>query len=252
MASFLGESDWVKVPILMLLVILKPSIITAQDLPMYRAIPSTSSVMIDGVLDEKLWVSAPKSEDFVGLEHCHDQEEMTSFQVGYDDKYLYMAVTAYDTDITASITQDNEPLYKYDSTIEIFIDPKSDGKDYYEFQVNPHNAKWQLSLTKPHSQGGNATDPAMIEGLMSAVHINGSLNDTMDTDQSWTVEVAIPWEQLEELTKTENIVNQELRINVGRVAHDKVTSQANYAVWSCAEAFSMHMPERWGWLYFQK
>ena len=40
-----------------------------------------------------------------------------------------------------------------------------------------------------------------LNGLQSAVNIQGTLNDSSDKDKGWTVELAIPWKSLEPFSR---------------------------------------------------
>jgi len=81
----------------------------------------------------------------------------------------------------------------HDNDFEVFIDPDGDCHNYGEFEINALNTGWDLRLTKPYKDGGQADDGWEITGIKTAVHVNGTLNDPRDTDRGWTIEIAIPW-----------------------------------------------------------
>ena len=47
-------------------------------------------------------------------------------------------------------------------------------------------------LTKPYRDGGKAITSWEVKGLITAIHIEGTLNNPNDKDKYWSVEVAIP------------------------------------------------------------
>jgi hypothetical protein len=95
-----------------------------------------------------------------------------------------------------SYNKEENSVVFYENDFEVFLNPPGDGIDYYEFEVNPFNTTWQLSLDRPYNQGGIATSPCMIPGIVSAVSIDGTLNDPTDVDVGWSVEIAIPFSGL--------------------------------------------------------
>ena len=85
-------------------------------------------------------------------------------------------------------------------------------------------------------------------------------------DHRWLLEIALPWTSLKKGNKGDVIpVNQFWRINFSRVNWDfslkngryyrKQDSEGNYLpeynwVWSPQWEINMHLPERWGYVYF--
>ena len=42
----------------------------------------------------------------------------------------------------------------WENDFEVFVDIEGKGTNYYEFEVNPLNTIWELSLDKPYNVGG--------------------------------------------------------------------------------------------------
>jgi hypothetical protein len=124
-----------------------------------------------------------------------------------------------------------------------------------------------LFLTKPYRNKGKVLDSWDIQGVQSAVSIQGTLNDASDVDSGWAVEIAIPWRVITEASSsTVAPVNDFWRINFSRVNCDfdltdgrysrkkdektgKFASEYNW-VWSPQGVINMHEPEKWGYVYF--
>ena len=56
-----------------------------------------------------------------------------------------------------------------------------------------------FNIAKPyHDDGADkvALDSWDIPGLITSVHVDGTLNDPRDKDRSWSIEIAIPWKSL--------------------------------------------------------
>ena len=62
--------------------------------------------------------------------------------------------------------------------------------------MNAFNTIWELTLPTPYMDGGRARLGTNLDGLRSAVHVRGPLNDPTDTDSGWSVEIAFPWDGL--------------------------------------------------------
>jgi len=101
-----------------------------------------------------------------------------------------------------------------------------------------------------------------MPGLRSAVHLNGTLNQPADVDSSWTVEVALPWEDFARYGAGPDppTTGSQWRINFSRVEWQLDVVDGAYVkrpntpednwVWSAQGAIAMHMPERWGYVQF--
>ena len=220
---------------------------------------------IDGRLDDPAWADAPWTDPFEDIEG--DLQPKPPFEtraaIRWDDDYLYVAARLEDPNVWGSITTKNTPIFQ-DNDFEIFIDPDGDNHNYYEFEVNPLNTIWELSLEKPYRDGGPVHSPANIQGLISAVHVEGTLNAAHDEDRGWSVEVAIPWTGLAPYSPrpVPPRDGEQWRINFSRVhwqfsvegnSYVKVpdTPENNW-VWSPQGVVDMHRPERWGYVQFSR
>ena len=115
----------------------------------------------------------------------------------WDEDYLYFYAELEEPHVWAKLKERDTVIF-YDNDFEIFIDPDGDTHSYYEYEVNAFNTVWDLMLTRPYRDQGQAIDNWNINGLKSAVHIEGTLNDPSDKDKYWAIEVAMPWTTLEE------------------------------------------------------
>ena len=149
----------------------------------------------------------------------------------------------------------------------MFIDPDGDGENYYEFEMNALNTIWELTLVKRYTQGGPAILGKNLPGLISAVHIDGTLNDPGDVDRGWSVEIAFPFSGLaahQGAGTCPPTPGDKWRINFSRVEwrHEiiegkyrkiprEISPEDNW-VWSPQGLIDMHQPEHWGFLEFLK
>ena len=57
-----------------------------------------------------------------------------------------------------------------------------------------------LLMDKPYRDRGRPDLSFEVEGMKTAVHIDGTLNDSKDTDRGWDIEIAIPFAALKSIT----------------------------------------------------
>ena len=220
-------------------------------------------IQIDGRLDDKAWEEAPWTDAFVDIlgEAAATPRFQTRARMLWDDTYLYIGAVLEEPHIWGTLTQHDSVIF-HDNDFEVFIDPDGDNHEYYEIEINALNTEWDLFLKEPYRDGGSAVDEWEIPGLKTAVHVSGTLNDPTDSDNSWSVEVAIPWKSLAEHAHRHAPPKNgdQWRINFSRVEwrHEIVggkyrkvpgTHEDNW-VWSPQGKVDMHRPERWGYVQF--
>ena len=218
---------------------------------------------MNGKLNDPCWSSTAFSDPFGDIEG--DVKPTPSFltqaKVLWDDDYLYIGAKMEEPNVWATLTLRDSVIFQ-DNDFEIFIDPDGDSHNYYEIEINALNTVWDLRLPKPYKDGGSAIDSWDIEGLITAVAIDGKLNSPKTTCVGWTLEMAIPWKALGEYAKCASppIPGDHWRINFSRVewkvdvVDGRFLKRPNLPednwVWSPQGAIDMHRPERWGYLLF--
>ncbi len=230
---------------------------------------------IDGKINEAAWQKAPWSEAFVDIQgesHPHQPRHLTRMKMLWDDKYLYIAAEIQDPHVWGTLTE-RESIIFNDNDFEVFIDPDGDSHHYMEFEINALGTEWDLMLTKPYRDWGNKVlDCWNINGIRSAIHVEGSLNDGSDEDKGWFVEIAMPLDSLCEADKLLPAQGVQWRMNFSRVqwasrwnaqtkryekiAHPITQKQGMGAednwVWSAQGVINMHRPETWGFVQFSE
>lgn len=232
----------------------------------YVCYRTKSPIVIDGKMDDEEWSHAGWSDRFVDIEGPSRPQPRfkTRMKMLWDDKYLYVAAYLEEPHVWGTLTKKNSVIF-YDNDFEVFIDPDGDHHNYYEFEINPLNTIWELTLGKPYRDGGPAKLGTNLKELQSAVHIDGTFNDPSDTDKGWSVEIAFPWKGLAAYRGKQNSPpknGDQWRINFSRVewVHDiihgkyrkigKPARAEDNWVWSPQGLINMHCPERWGYLQF--
>ena len=226
-------------------------------------------INIDGKDDELAWSNAIYTDDFIDIEGDKIPSQKTNVKMLWDDKFLYVFAKLYENHIWGDITKRDEVIY-YNNDFEVFINPNDDVFSYGEIEINALGTEWDLFLNRPYRLKGKADSSWDINGLKSAVDINGTLNDPNDLDDYWTVEIAIPLKEIEKLNtsgKDEKVISGDVwRINFSRVNWDFEINNGVYSrkkengkylpeynwVWSPQGIINMHVPENWGYLVFSE
>jgi hypothetical protein len=231
----------------------------------YIAFKASETLVIDGKADDASWQKAAWSQDYIDIEGEMIPDYRTRMKMLWDNDYLYVLAEMEEPHVWATLKQRDTIIF-YNNDFEIFIDPDGDTHNYYEYEMNAHNTLWDLFLTKPYRNHGKVVDSWDIQGVKSAVSIDGTLNDSSDTDKGWTVEIAIPWKVITEASSGGQVPENDFwRINFSRVNWKFDLTDGRYSrkkddngkfmpeynwVWSPQGVINMHEPEHWGYVYF--
>ncbi|NQU65687.1 MAG: carbohydrate-binding family 9-like protein [SAR324 cluster bacterium] len=231
---------------------------------------SPKPLTIDGNLSPTEWETARWTNHFKDIEGDSKEEPRfnTRVKMLWDSTYFYIAAHIEEPHIWAKLTERDAVIF-YDNDFEVFIDPDGDTHEYYELELNAFNTVWDLFLVKPYRDGAPVTNNWDINGLLTAVYIDGTLNNPKDIDMGWSVEIAIPWKVLSECAHKSSPPKEGdvWRVNFSRVQwktdvingeyvkqrdseSGKILPEDNW-VWSPQGIIAMHYPEMWGYVRFQ-
>lgn len=229
----------------------------------YRASRQTGIETLDGRLDKYPWTACEWSEDFVDIEG--DQKpaprHRTRMKMFWADDGLYIGAELEEPHLWATLTEHDSVIF-YDNDFEVFLDPDNDGLAYAELEINALNTTWDLLLIRPYREQGRGVDGWEIQGLRTAVHLDGTINNPNDIDRGWSVEIHIPWHAIWEISKGEvpPASGDRWKINFSRVQWHLDVLDGQYSkrpglpednwVWSPQGVVDMHRPEKWGWIEF--
>ncbi|MDX2036325.1 MAG: carbohydrate-binding family 9-like protein [Isosphaeraceae bacterium] len=146
--------------------------------------------VVDGRLDDEAWKSATIIDVFPAFWAGTPSNGKTKARLLWDDQGLYFAGELTDLDVKAFGTKRNDTLWNGD-VFELFFKPASDEKQYYEFQANPRSTTFELQLP-----GDSSPDRPSL-GVRAKAVVHGTLDQSGDVDQGWTVEGMIPWSAFE-------------------------------------------------------
>ena len=204
----------------------------------------------------------------------------------WDDQALYIAFWMAEPDLRAALTRRDDPVYQ-DNDVEVFIA----GQDvYYELEVNALGTVYEVFWIWDDARGRDAIMAGLkpsgrrtlrlegigphvhprgwrtgfldwdLPGLRTAVAVQGTVNDSTDSDTGWSVEMAVPWSGLTAVADPHSgrplppEPGGEWRVDLSRFqwfrADGSRRPQPRGWAWSVHGAFDSHMPERFGKVVF--
>ena len=95
-------------------------------------------ITIDGAMQEEGWQKIKPFTDFTVLSTAKKPKQPFEARVGYDSSGIYIiarAAAQNPGEILTSAKMHDDPVHK-DESIEFFIDPDNNGRDYFQFAVN--------------------------------------------------------------------------------------------------------------------
>ena len=239
----------------------------------YSCLRTNTPITVDGHLTEDVWQRA-NWVTLADMETGAKTEFKSQVALLWDDDYLYAGYRFEDPDVRASMTGFHDHVYMEDEDAEIFI--QGDGF-YYEMGVNPLNNIYQIKWTwmeslvennnykaledimmtpnylyylsrKGNKLGRHGNLDWQLPGLKKAVSVDGSINCPEIKDKGWTVEFALPWKGLKEISGGITMPpnpGDTLRIAIYRAHHFRKDKDIKGWTWCVTGNNNIHIPERW-------
>lgn len=177
---------------------------------------ATAPVIVDGKLDDAVWQDAT-AYSFNSYNEVSQQNGLVKF--AWDQNYVYVGAELIDNDVVSTSKEDQTHLYKTGDVLEIFLKPTTDTY-YWEIYGNPEGARTSLFFPSGGRMFFPESEAHLMPDLKVAAKIDGTLNNWMDKDQGWSVEIAIP---IKELTHYGTEVNEKTiwRFLIGRYNYSR-------------------------------
>jgi len=259
----------------------------------YIAHKITNSIKIDGNTQKAIWKNAKWSKRFVDMVSGAAGMYNTQVAILWNSTHLYIAFEAEEPFVEAKLTERDSILF-LENDLEVFIDG---GDCYYELEVNAANTIYEVFFiwkdaykkgekfdvpqfdvhqNQAYTFGGDydrsgasfwkGTHPRGIrwaftnfdlDGLETAVQIDGTLNDNSDIDKGWSLEIGIPWKSLELLANGRTIppTNGDIwTMFLGRfqklMVGGKEVQPHPAMVLNSHGIYDTHLPEKWSRIRF--
>ncbi|CAM3965846.1 carbohydrate-binding family 9-like protein [Flavobacterium weaverense] len=147
-------------------------------------------IIIDGNLSD--WHS-PFSKEFVIHNSGDKAKQSTVASLSWDKNFLYIAYKCMDSEIIGKARKQDSHLFETDDLVEIFISPIAEVKSYIEIGVNAFSSNYDVLIQCIRS------DCAKRKSNLS-ISIKGLQTASKITDSGYSVEIAIPFSSLNEIT----------------------------------------------------
>ncbi len=157
----------------------------SQDKKIYTTQRLNSEIKVDGILDEVAWQKGEWDGEFTQREPVDGAKasQATTFKIYYTDKYIYVAIIAYDN----SVDSIDNRLVRRDKQegdmVGIHFDSYFDKRTSFSFFVNAAGVKSDVL----YSNGGDEAD----ENWNPIWWVKTSINS-----KGWNAEMKIPLSQL--------------------------------------------------------
>jgi len=165
---------------------------TARDLYSIGAVRTAEPPVIDGVLNDDVWQSAPLISEFTQQEPQEGQPatERTEVRMLYDQNNLYFAVHALDSQpaavIATEMRRDADRILEEDN-FQIILDTFMDSRSAYMFAVSPIGAKLDQQVFEEGEGGRQGTSSNTNRDWDGVWQV-----EAQRTSDGWVAEIAIP------------------------------------------------------------
>ena len=208
-------------------------------------------VKVDGELNEPAWAMAALLQPFYQNDGSGPEREHTQVRLWYDDQALYLGWTCQDRDIQATFTNRDSHFWE-EEVVEFFVTPKELTR-YFELEWNPLGGVFDATIendldAKGISEAFHGHWSYTAKGMTSAVKVKGQVNHPSEPDQSWQVEVRLPFA---DLGRSAPKAGEVWRANFYRF--NRTTGlPVEQLSWSPTIWPGFHQPTRFGYLEFSQ
>jgi cellulose/xylan binding protein with CBM9 domain len=182
------------------------------------------NIKIDGKLSEPAWKHAsyvhfnsymPRSPRRSQL----DNEIKGAFL--WNEKGLYVGISAEDKDIQANKTKDNDWIWLED-VCEVFLVSNRDGSvPHLELQISANGTKFEEYFIGARETIRSLKKPGSIPKYQIGVYVDGTLNESKTKDRKWSAEWFFSWKELQRtgLLKTGYVIKPGQIVTYSRLAN---------------------------------
>lgn len=242
-----------------------------DPVPEYVVMRAESALTIDGKMDEPAWQKANPVELAFPWEEQTGEKQKTTARLLWDDQNLYVFFDCEDKDVTAKMTERDSQTY-LDDCVEIFVNadptqierprpPQTDEAStspslqaerivfFYGLETNASGVYSDFLFCHPRLNLIRLN----MDGVQVGTTIDGTLNDSTDTDKGYTVELSIPLANYKELAGP--IPPKDGAVWLANISRwDGTGDIRRLSIWSDSglKIPNPHNPDRYGRLVFRK
>lgn len=214
---------------------------TVQPAPLaaYPCHRSTGPIVIDGRGDDTAWATAPELTFFIPVSR-KPATTPSRGRILWDDERLYVLMEATDGDLRAAETVRDRPVYT-DDVLEFFFQPSGEGRLYYNIEIN--------ALGTVFDARRDLKQKFDWTGMQHTAQIEGSLNDASDRDKGWTLELSVPFAEMDRPTP---VAGEKWNFHLSRYDYDdRFEGGKELSSTAALSKVSFHHLEDWQGLEFQ-
>lgn len=202
--------------------------------PQVQVPRATATPQMDASPDDPAWPAAaliPSLAVSLGKPGEGLSPLPTQVRLLWDDKWLYIRFICTANDVYSPFTHHGDKLYQGD-VVEVFLDPKGDGKQWMEIEVSPHNVTMEVQTTVTAEPKSDA-ELMLLRDIISRDFWN-NLDFTLqglrtaatvtkhgDEVSSWTVDIALPANVVMHRLGTDKFSPTTLRANFMRYEYPR-------------------------------
>lgn len=226
---------------------------SAGPLINYDCHRASSPIKIDGKIDEPDWLRAEIVTFIVPVTNA-DAQSRTEAKVLWDDKYLYVSYKAFDKDVWSYLDKRDSSTCQEDC-LECFIQPDPKAAPYMNFEINALGTVYDACALSRYAGGGDCHRWRRwnCKELKVGITVDGTRNNPSDVDNSWQMEVAIPFANLPPLNGRIPKVGDTWNILLARYDYS-VYLPDGVELSSCSSLskVSFHNADEWSHLVFMQ
>jgi predicted TIM-barrel fold metal-dependent hydrolase len=211
----------------------------------YR-VKGTEDFEVTGKGEATVWKEAPWEE--ISKRHEGKHPYNARFKAAWSGKGIYFLLDGQDSQLSASLTEDNLNLWTED-VFEVFLWPDESQPIYFEYEISPLGR--ELPILVPNFGQQHGWLPWHYEGnrkIRKAVSISGGEQKSKASITGWTAEFFIPYELLKPLLNVPPKPGASWRANFYRMDYD----DGQVTGWNWAPVGrSFHEYQRFGTLVFE-
>jgi len=159
-------------------------------------VKTNDKIKIDGIMDDA-WKNS-KVYSMYTLATKDKPLSKSECRTMYGDDAIYFFLKSYDKDVWALETELDGPTC-LDDVLEVFLRTSPTCPWYYNFEINAIETAYHA---RNHVGGGGSVkrwSSAWNPKVKYAVHIEGTQNNPNDIDKYWTLELKVPYTELDTL-----------------------------------------------------
>ncbi|MBU2446787.1 MAG: CBM9 family sugar-binding protein [Bacteroidetes bacterium] len=172
-------------------------------------------------------------------------KDSAKFALFWDENYLYIGFEVFNSNLQAQKTERDEQDIHMDDGVEVLIDPNLDRSldwrdDDFAYHVNIYNAILDDRGLNEEGKFNNDLKVNWNGDIISAVRTYGTINEAIDKDWGYTVEMSISWNEIGYLPYAGKKFGADFCVN------DRDDSTGKYRHYDWMKLKKFHMPSDFG------